>query len=139
MTDPYALLRALHGYLGVLALAAVLHPALRLRAGRLSRGDLWSLGLSTLVATGGGVAGLVLYPSYRRAVKPGLLLDAPLLATLFETKEHLGFYAVVLVWGGAGLAWAHRPQLARTCFVLATLLMLPIVVLGTWIAAFKTG
>ncbi len=109
----FALLERLHGHLGVLALALLLHPVISLRR----RGALtvWGrrsaeLGAGLLTLT--FAAGWALYPTYRGSVKPGLLRDLPSVALRFESKEHLAFFAVALALGGA-LALRGRSANAR--------------------------
>ena len=111
----FALAARLHGALGLLALALLLHPVFGLRRpgppsplARLAAA--MAGGITLLVAS----FGAVLYPSYRAGVKPGLVRGALPLAKLFESKEHIGFFAAVLALGAAGLLLsAPRSPAAR--------------------------
>ena len=49
------------------------------------------------------LVGSLTYPAYRTELKPGLLLNHPLLASLFETKEHLAAMTLCCVLGGVGV------------------------------------
>lgn len=114
----------------MLAVALLVHPAItlgRVRPGApLRRGLAWSVGIGVggLVAT--FVGGWVLYPGWRSADKRVFLAEAPLAARLFETKEHLAYYALACALG-AGLALfgprtAAGLRLARRGFGLAAAL-----------------
>ena len=109
-----------HGHLGWLAALALLHPAWLLRRPR--RRALAAALAATLVATATAALGILLYPTYRQSLKPGLLSAAPIAAALFERKEHLGIGALVLAWVGLALhgLWCRdRPgaaSLARAAF-----------------------
>lgn len=136
------LLESVHGHLGVLAAAALLHPAILLRRGRpLSRGLRWSLGLTTAVVTLAFATGLFIYDDYRDLVRPALLLEHYDTALLFETKEHIAWAVVSLALGGGVAALSAPPgakrirQAAAAFYGVAALLCLVTVGLGTWIAA----
>ncbi len=110
MLDPFILLRSAHGLVGVLAAAALLHPALAPAASARS-----ALSASVLaVATFAGGVGI--YGDYRAGVKRVLLGEAFGLAQAFEVKEHLAFYVMVLAVSAAGLLHAGAPDLARACY-----------------------
>lgn len=136
------LLESIHGHLGVLAAAALLHPAILLRRGRpLSRGLRWSIGLTTAVVALAFATGLTIYDGYREHVRPQLLLEHYDTALLFETKEHLA-WAVLTLALGAGMAALAAPrdakrirQAAAAFYSVAALLCLVTASLGTWIAA----
>lgn len=107
----FALLERVHGHLALLGLAALLHPVLLLRRGRspaLTAGlAAGLLGLATL-------GGWALYGSYRRQIKPELLLRREVVALAFEAKEHLAFLCIVLtVTGLAALRWAPGLPVTR--------------------------
>ncbi len=142
MIDPVALARTLHGHLGLLAAIALLHPAITLGPGRALRpGTRWSVGLATALVTATVLGGWWLYPGYRAADKPRLLQEAFGVAMLFETKEHLAFYALVLAWGGCALVFGTgspaRPmspasrRTARLCFGASAGLAVTVGVLGS--------
>ncbi len=65
-----------------------------------ARRGLWGAALLTLVTF---VVGSLLYPAYRSELKPDLLVQAPMLASLFESKEHLAAMTLCLVLGSAGV------------------------------------
>lgn len=120
----YALLERLHGHVGVLGLAVLLHPVLTLRWRRgLSRGQRWSVGLAAALIAAPFASGWWLYPTYRAHVKPGLVRDATQLAWAFERKEHLAFFTLALTLGGAAalLADGRSPEGRRLAHVLLTL------------------
>jgi hypothetical protein len=98
----FGLLERVHGHLGVLGLAMLLHPVITLR--RRPRLTPWTvrtaeIGAGLLAAT--FALGWWIYPAYRSGVKPGLLRDAPSVAMRFESKEHLAFCAAALAIAGA--------------------------------------
>lgn len=135
-------LESVHGLFGVLAAAALLHPAISLRRGLpLSRGMRWSLGLTTAVVAGAFALGLTIYEDYREVVKRGLFAKAPEVGFLFETKEHLAFAVLALALGG-GVAALVAPRDGRelrraagTLFALAFVGCCVVVGLGVYIAA----
>jgi hypothetical protein len=135
-----------HGHLGWLAAAALVHPAVLLRtSGR--RAHL-AVGLGTGIATLAAAVGVALYPAYREQLKPSIFADAPGLGFAFERKEHLAFGAVALAWAGASAYVAAlaagvvaRPPLRRAshaCFVMAAVLAVATAALGTCVAAYRT-
>jgi hypothetical protein len=135
-----ALLRALHGHVGVLAAAALLHPVFTLRTGPLRRGTRYGVVAASLLAVATFSAGWALYPGYREGTRRELLAHASGLARAFETKEHLAFYVVVLALAGLGLAlWApDGPGLraARWCYGLASALAFVVAALGSTVGAW---
>lgn len=140
-----ALLQSIHGHLGVLAAAALLHPAILLRDGRpLSRGLRWSLGLTAAVTTAAFALGVGIYEDYRALVKRPMFIEDPHAGLLFETKEHLG-YAVVVLTLGAALSALMAPRneprlrkLAAALFAAAALACLVTVALGTYVASVRS-
>jgi hypothetical protein len=105
--DPIRALRVLehvHGHLGWLAAAALLHPAILLRSPR-RRAHL-SVALATGFVTLVGALGAYLYGPYRDLVKQKLFIEAPQVGLLFERKEHLAFGAIMLAWAGAAAYFA---------------------------------
>lgn len=138
------LLESLHGHLGVLTAAALLHPAILLRRGRpLSRGGRWSVALTTLLSLLAFVTGVFIYGDYRELVKRELFMQRPEVALLFETKEHLAW--VVLSFAlGAGVAALIAPRAALETrraagwlYVAAAILCIATASLGTWVAAVR--
>ena len=105
--DPVRALRVLehvHGHLGWLAAAALLHPAILLRNPR-RRAHL-SVGFAAGFVTAVGAIGAYLYQPYRDLVKQKLFIEAPSVGYLFERKEHLAFGAIFLAWAGAAAYFA---------------------------------
>jgi hypothetical protein len=105
--DPIRALRVLehvHGHLGWLAAAGLLHPAILLRNPR-RRAPL-SVALATGFVTFVGALGAYIYGPYRDIVKQKLFIEAPQVGFLFERKEHLAFGAVMLAWAGAAAYFA---------------------------------
>lgn len=101
------LLQKIHGHLALLGLAAAIHPVLTLR--RATRAT-WRIQLSAWAASAllalCSIAGWIIYPPYREEVKRPLYRASRMLGELFEIKEHLGWYILVLCVAGAVLAWA---------------------------------
>ena len=144
MIDPVTLARTLHGHLGLLAAIALLHPAITLRgAARLRPGTRFSVAGATALVTLATALGWWLYPGYRSADKPRLLQSAFPVAQLFETKEHLAFYALALAWAGCGLALAtegaRARRVARWSFGAAGALALLVGALGTVVGSASAG
>ncbi|MEZ4447474.1 MAG: hypothetical protein R3B72_50830 [Polyangiaceae bacterium] len=140
-----ALLEAVHGHFGVLAAAALLHPAILLRKGRpLSRGLRWSIGLTTLTAAIAFTSGLLIYPGYVAQVRPLLFHAAPRFGLLFETKEHLAFLCLATALGAgvtALLAPREAPalrRLAASIYAVSATACIAVVVLGSVIASIQT-
>lgn len=135
---------ALHGYLAVLAVAALLHPAIVLRNGRvLSRSTRWSVAASTLLVAGTYGAGLLLYGGYREHVKRALFTQSLRAGLLFETKEHLALVALCFALGGclAALAAPSRSvairRTAALLYALSAMTTLLLVILGTYVSAIR--
>ena len=135
---------ALHGYLGVLGCAALLHPAILLRSGKLpSRRGRWAIALSTLVCTLTFASGVFMYDRYRADIKRPLLSENLSVGLLFETKEHLAMLVVCLALGACLAALASPRQAVATrrvaalFYTLATLVALVVASLGTWVSAVR--
>ena len=126
----------------MLGAALLVHPALGLRtlpAERpMGRGARWSMGLVALLVGGGFVSGWLLYPGYRAGHKRELLAQDPLVAQLFESKEHLAWYTLVLCLGGIVAAWGGGPAGRRTgagLFAAAALTAIGTAALGAVVGA----
>ncbi len=131
MFDAFALLRSAHGFVGVLAAAALTHPALaRVPNPR----NALPASLIVTLAFGGGV---FIYGDYRAGPKRVLLGEAFALAQAFEVKEHLAFVAISLAIGGAGLLRAGEPALARTCYRWAAALAWVVVGIGWLVSGWR--
>jgi hypothetical protein len=136
------LFESIHGHFGVLAAAALLHPAIVLRKGKpLSRRNELAILLTALMVVGAFASGLVIYPGYVETVRTGLFLRSATAGFLFETKEHLA-YAVVATTLGATALVALAPKsepkdrrLAALLYALASVLCLTVSALGSYVAA----
>ena len=136
----------LHGHLGWLAAAALVHPAVILR--KAERRAHLAVGLGVGIATTAAVMGMALYPSYREQLKPTIFADATSVGLAFERKEHLAFGAIMMAWAGASAYVASRLAAAgaaaplrrasHACFVVAALFAVVTAVLGTCVAAYRT-
>jgi hypothetical protein len=143
--DPLRLLEHVHGHLGWLAAALLVHPAIVLR-NRTRRAHL-AVGLAMALVTAGSALGAWLYVAYRTELKQQIFLHARFYGLLFERKEHLAFGALLLAWaGGAAYFAAVRAQgplratlrtIAFRSYVAAASLALVVAVLGTVVAVYK--
>lgn len=141
------LLEHVHGHLGWLAVAALLHPAILLRdPTRRAR-------LSTLFATlflllAGGL-GVSLYPEYRSRLKQQLFVHAPALGWCFERKEHLAVGALAFAIIGCIAHWSTQriaddalrttvAQAAHRAYVVAFVLSLGVAIFGVAVAVTTT-
>ena len=139
-------LEHVHGHVGWLAVAALLHPAIILRRPR-RRASL-SVVLATLTLTLTGVAGVMLYSPYRNTLKQRIFIETPRVGWLFERKEHLAVGALALAWVGcvAHLTAPRFPSSARSsveraahgAFVAAAALAALTAVLGVIVAVNAT-
>lgn len=136
------LLESWHGQLGILAVAALVHPAILLRRGKvLSRGAKLAIVLATMLVVVAFGSGVFIYDDYRELVKRDLFKASPTAGLLFETKEHLGYGAMALAVGAAVCALAaprkaiELRRLSAIAFAGSAALTLAVGVLGNWIAA----
>ena len=135
-----------HGHLGWLAAAALLHPAILLR--NKNRKAHLSVALSTGFATSQGVLGVWLYGPYRDRLKQHIFIEAPWVGLMFERKEHLAFGAILLAWAGASayaVALGARNEVraplrvfAFRAFAVSAALAFVTAALGTLVASYKT-
>jgi hypothetical protein len=143
--DPVGPLEHVHGHLGWLAAAALVHPAVLLRNPR--RKAHLAVASALGVVTAAGSLGAWLYPAYRDRLKQSLFLEAPRIGYLFERKEHLAFGAILLAWAGA-LAYfgaercppdlrAPLRTIAYRGMLAAAILAILTAALGTLVASFK--
>ncbi len=140
-------LERIHGHLGWLAVAGLLHPAVFLRNPR--RRARLSVALATAVAVGAALLGAYVYPSYRERIKQHIFIDSPTYGWLFERKEHLAVGAVTFTLIGC-LAHLSLPLfsdddtqrkvavLAHRAFVVAFVLALIVATLGVAVASFRS-
>ncbi|MBX3191423.1 MAG: hypothetical protein KF819_30790 [Labilithrix sp.] len=146
LLDPVRLTQHVHGHLGWIAAAVLVHPAILLRD-RKRRAHL-AVGSATALATIAGAIGAWLYVAYRERLKQGIFMRSPAVGLLFERKEHLAFAAVVLAWAGAAAyfgaieAKAELRETLRTiafrAFVGSASLAVVVAVLGTIVSVFKS-
>jgi hypothetical protein len=146
MIDALRLTEHIHGHLGWLAAAALVHPAILLRDAK--RRAAWSVALSLAIVTLAGALGARLYTPYRDTLKQAIFLRAPSVGYLFERKEHLAFGAIALAWAGAIAYFAGRAskdetatvlrRVAASAYLAAALFALATAALGTYVATYKT-
>lgn len=146
LLDPVRLIEHVHGHLGWLAAALLVHPAIVLRSRR--RRAHWAVGLSTGLVTVASAIGVWLYVAYRERLKQGIFLRAPVIGLLFERKEHLAFGAVLLAWAGAAAYFAAARATPPTAERLRTVafrafcgsaaLAVLVAVLGTVVAVYRS-
>lgn len=149
MLDPIRFLRSIehvHGHLGWLAAAVLVHPAIVLR--NRTRRAHYAVGLSTAFVTVASGIGAWLYVAYRERLKQSIFQTAPSVGLLFERKEHLAFGAVALAWAGAVAYFAAARTTAemratlRTIafrsFAASAVLAVTVAILGTVVAVYKT-
>ena len=140
------LLERVHGHLGWLSVAALLHPAILLRQ-RKRRARL-SVSLATGFVVVTALLGAYIYPAYRDRLKQHLFIHAPTLGWMFERKEHMpvgdeafalvgcvSHLALPLVAGGPEHSLA---RLAHWAFVLAFAFALVAAVLGVSVASYRS-
>lgn len=98
----YSMLERVHGILGVLGLAVLLHPVVTLRRAKIrSRWTQWSADVGAGLLLTPFVIGWLIYPSYRQHIKTRLWLEHHGTALRFESKEHLALLATSLAVAGA--------------------------------------
>jgi hypothetical protein len=141
-----ALWETLHGHLGVLAAAALLHPAILLRRGKaMSRGARYAVFLTSVLVALAFASGLFIYPAYRQAVRAALFLESPTAGFLFETKEHIA-YGVLAMTAGATTAAFLAPsdkgadpirRAAALVYAAGAALCLATVALGSYVASVQ--
>ena len=146
LLDPVKLTEHIHGHLGWLAAATLIHPAIVLRS-RTRRAHL-AVALSAGFVTVAAGLGVGLYVAYRATLKQGIFMHAPTIGLLFERKEHLAFGAVLLAWAGAAAYFAApraTPEtrerlrtIAFQSFCASAALAVLVAVLGTVVAVYKT-
>jgi hypothetical protein len=146
LLDPVRLIEHVHGHLGWLAAAVLVHPAIVLRS-RTRRAHV-AVGLATAFVTVAAALGVWLYVAYRERLKQGIFIHAPSVGLLFERKEHLAFGAVIMAWAGAAAyAAAERatPETRATlrtiafrAFCASAALAVLVAVLGTIVAVYRS-
>lgn len=144
--DVVRLAEHLHGHLGWLAAALLVHPAVVLRDRR-RRAHL-AVGLATAFVTSASAIGAFVYVAYRDRLRHDVFVTWPAIGLLMERKEHLAFGALVLAWAGAaayfGAPRAEPPmrELLRTiafrAFVCSAVLTVAVAILGTVVAVHRS-
>jgi hypothetical protein len=135
-----------HGHLGWLAAASLVHPAILLRHPK--RKAHMSVAIAALLPTVAGALGAWLYGPYRERIKQSIFIDARPIGLLFERKEHLAFAAILLGWAAAAAyALAIRADdpardalrvFAHRAFVASAALAVVVAALGTAVASFRS-
>src|SRR5579871_6692378 len=97
--DVVRIVEHVHGPLGWLTSAALLHPAILLRSK--NRKAHLSVGLAAAFATAQGALGVWLYEPYRDRLKQHIFIEQRWVGLMFERKEHLAVGAIFLAWAGA--------------------------------------
>jgi hypothetical protein len=138
------LLEGIHGHVGVLAMIALLHPALMLWSGKpLSRNGKLALLASIALVVLAFALGLTIYPEYREEVRPDLFRASERAGFAFETKEHLAWIAMIGAIGAGVAALAAPPKarqvrrIAGRVFLGAAIACTLAACLGTWIASVR--
>jgi formate hydrogenlyase subunit 3/multisubunit Na+/H+ antiporter MnhD subunit len=140
-------LERIHGHLGWLSVAALLHPAILLRNPK--RRARLAVFLTTLFTVVTASLGAFIYPSYRERLKQHIFIEAPRVGWLFERKEHLavGALGLALVGCVAHLSLPYFTEedtqhtvarLAHRAFVAAFVMALVVAVIGVTVASFKS-
>lgn len=144
-------LERIHGHLGWLAVAALLHPAIVLRNPR--RRARLAVVLSTVTATLTGGLGALIYGDYSRLLRRAIYLASMKHGLLFERKEHLAFAAIALAWAGCALHLSARgpsgavagdagvtarARAAWIAFVASALLTTVVATMGIVVASFRS-
>ncbi len=146
LLDPARLIEHIHGHLGWLAAAVLLHPAIILRD-RTRRAHL-AVGLSAGLVTVAAGLGLWLYVAYRERLKQSIFQHAPSVGLLFERKEHLAFGAVIMAWAGTAAYVAavratpatrrHLRGIAFHAFCASAAITILVAALGTVVAVYRS-
>ena len=134
--DATRLFEHVHGHLGWLSAAALLHPAIVLRAP--DRRARLAVLLSTVLVTVAAAMGAWLYGPYRATLRQRIFIDAPAYGLLFERKEHLAFAAVLFAWTGAAAYVGGHRVLAFRSYAAASALAIVVATLGTIVASYKS-
>jgi hypothetical protein len=140
-------LEHVHGHLGWLAAAALVHPVVVLRTP--GRRALLATSLATALVTLAGTLGVVLYPDYRGRLKQAIFIEAPAMGWQFERKEHLAAGAIALSWAGLAAHLASRGQTdeaaraalwraSRSAYAASAALAILTGVLGVIVATYRT-
>lgn len=137
----------IHGHIGWLAAAALLHPAIMLRNPK-RRAPLAVL-LATAFVTVGGLMGVWIYPEYRIRLKQQIFVHAPVIGWLFERKEHLAVGCIAFAWIGCVAHLSCRAfeddalertvaVMAHRAYVCAFVLCVAVACIGVAVATYST-
>jgi hypothetical protein len=140
-------LERLHGHLGWLAVAALLHPAILLRNPK--RRARLAVALTTSLVVVTALIGGFIYPEYRARLKQHIFIETPRLVWMFERKEHLAVGAVTFALVGclAHLSLAAFEEeetrrvvarLAHRSFVISFAFAVVVAVIGVAVASYKS-
>jgi hypothetical protein len=140
-------LEHVHGHLGWLGVAALLHPAILLRNPK--RRARLSVALATGLVLATALFGVGIYPLYRERIKQHIFIEAPRLGWMFERKEHLAVGAVAFALAGClshltlplfadGELKRTMAILAHRAFVVAFVLALLVASLGVAVASYRS-
>ncbi len=140
------ILERVHGHLGWLSVAALMHPAVLLR--RPQRRARLAVALARALVVVTALLGGRVYPEYRIRIKQHLFLEAPRLGWMFERKEHLAVGAVSFTLIGCaahlalpllrGEARVLMARLAHRAFVVAFALAALVATLGVAVASYAS-
>jgi hypothetical protein len=138
------LLEKIHGHVALLTIALLLHPAVSLRAQRpLRRATRWSCYLGTIGALLTNAIGWAIYPDYRVALKSAIYALGTLYGDLFELKEHLAWYSLLLALAGGALTTQARSgrsplnRALRLTYILSAVLMIVAASIGIALATLR--
>jgi hypothetical protein len=144
--DPTRMFAHVHGHVGWLAAAALVHPAVLLR--RPGRRAHLSVLLATSFVTVTAVLGVTIYPAYSTRLRQAIFVSAPNIGWLFERKEHLAFAAVAFAWAGAAAyVAAFRADeplrvplrtFAFRAYAAAAAMAILVAAIGTVVAAYRS-
>ncbi len=137
----------IHGHLGWLSVAALLHPAIVLRDTK--RCARLSVSLATGLVVVAALYGGAIYPMYRDLIKQHIFIEAPRVGWMFERKEHLAVGAVAFALAGC-VAHLTLPliadegikrsmaRLAHRAFIAAFAFALVVAILGVSVASYRS-
>jgi hypothetical protein len=137
----------IHGHMGWLSAAALLHPAILLRNPK--RRAKLAVSLTTAFVTASGLLGAWIYPEYRSRLKQAIFIHTPTIGWLFERKEHLAVGAIGFAWIGCIAHLSARSfedeslqrtvsVLAHRAYVISVVLCLAVACIGIVVATTST-
>lgn len=139
------LLQKIHGHLALLTIALLLHPAFTLRGARLRSGPTrLSCYLGSLGALLTNALGWFIYPAYRVELKASIYALGKGLGDLFEVKEHLAWYSLLLALAGAAVTLQAKAgsvrvltPTVRLIYLIAACLMIVAAVIGVYLTTLR--